>query len=134
MITARKGPPADRIQHRVFEALKALTGYIAGGIEAVAALIIGIASIEATLRACPLFIRWSPSIQQEVEPIRLRLGRWLTLALEFEVAADILRTAVAPSWNDIGQLAAIVALRTILNYFLRKEVATAELQDMPQRR
>jgi uncharacterized membrane protein len=113
----------------MFDALKAFTGYLAGGIEAVAAVMIGIAAIEATLRACPLFIRWSPSLQQEVEPIRLRLGRWLTLALEFEVAADILRTAVAPSWNDIGQLAAIVVLRTVLNFILKKEVVTAELRD-----
>ena len=81
----------------MIEALKTLTDYLAGGIEAVAALMIGIAAIEATLRACPLFVRWSPSLQQEVEPIRLRLGRRLTLALESEVAADILKTAVAPS-------------------------------------
>ena len=107
----------------MLETLKSLTNYLAGGVEAVAAIMIGLAAIEATLRACPLFIRWSPSLQQEVEPIRLRLGRWLTLALEFEVAADILRTAVAPSWNDIGQLAAIVALRTILNFILQREVA-----------
>jgi uncharacterized membrane protein len=81
----------------MFDALKALTSYLAGGVEAVAALMIGFAAIEARLRTCPLFIRWSVSLQQEVETIRLRLGRWLTLALEFEVAADILRTAVAPS-------------------------------------
>jgi uncharacterized membrane protein len=111
------------------DALKALTSYLAGGIEAVAALMIGIAAIEATLRACPLFIRWPASLQQEVEPIRLRLGRWLTLGLEFEVAADILRTAVAPSWNDIGQLAAIVALRTVLNFILQREVDTAAHRD-----
>jgi uncharacterized membrane protein len=114
----------------MLDALKALTNYLAGGVEAVAAVMIGIAAIEATLRAVPLFVRWSASLQQEVEPIRLRLGRWLTLALEFEVAADILRTAVAPSWNDIGQLAAIVALRTVLNFILKREVATAELRDM----
>lgn len=113
----------------MLDALKALTNYLAGGIEAVAAVMIGLAAIEATLRACPLFIRWSTTLQQEVEPIRLRLGRWLTLALEFEVAADILRTAIAPSWNDIGQLAAIVALRTALNYTLKKEVESAETRE-----
>jgi uncharacterized membrane protein len=115
----------------MLDALKALTNYLAGGVEAVAALMIGLAAIEATVRALPLFIRWGPSLQQEVEPVRLRLGRWLTLALEFEVAADILRTAVAPSWNDIGQLAAIVALRTVLNFILKKEVVSAELRNAP---
>jgi uncharacterized membrane protein len=47
------------------------------------------------------------------------------LALEFEIAADILRTAVAPRWNEIGQLAAIIALRTALNFFLQKEIEKA---------
>lgn len=56
--------------------------------------------------------------------IRIYLGRWLSAALEFLLAADILRTAVAPSWNDIGQLAAIAALRTALNYFLEREIKT----------
>jgi Protein of unknown function (DUF1622) len=52
----------------------------------------------------------------------LTLGRWLAAALEFELAADILRTAITPTWNDIEQLAAIAALRTALNYFLAKEI------------
>lgn len=55
--------------------------------------------------------------------MRLRLGHWLTVAIEFELAANILRTAMAPTWNIIGQLAAIVALRTVLNYFLQQEIA-----------
>lgn len=54
--------------------------------------------------------------------IRLELGQSLTLALEFLVAADILRTAVAPSWDAIGRLAAIVAVRTVLNFFLQREM------------
>ena len=110
----------------LFDALKQLTIYLAGGIEVAAAIIIGFAAIEATLRAFPLFIPRPAVLGDQVEIIRLRLGRWLTLAIEFELAADILRTAVAPTWNDIGQLAAIVVLRTVLNYFLQREVARAE--------
>ena len=37
--------------------------------------------------------------------------------------ADILRTAVEPSWDEIGRLAAIAAIRTALNYFLQREIA-----------
>ena len=44
-------------------------------------------------------------------------------ALEFEVAADILRTAIAPSWNQIGQLTVIIVLRSALNFVLRAESA-----------
>lgn len=54
--------------------------------------------------------------------IRMTLGRWLAVALEFELAADILNTAVTPTWNDIEKLAAIAALRTALNYFLDRDI------------
>jgi len=62
------------------------------------------------------------SHQDAKEAVRLRLGRWLAVALEVELAADILRTAVAPTWNEVGQLAAIVVLRTVLNYVLQQEI------------
>ncbi len=61
-------------------------------------------------------------------PIRLSLGRFLTLGLEFQLSADILRTAVAPSFEEIGQLAAIAAIRTALNYFLGREIEQEQLQ------
>ena len=56
-------------------------------------------------------------------PLRLSLARYLIVALEFQLAADILGTAIAPSWNEIGKLAAIAAIRTILNFFLEREIA-----------
>ncbi len=54
--------------------------------------------------------------------LRVRFGSSLTIALELMLAADILATAVAPTWDDIGKLAAIAAIRTALNYFLEKEI------------
>ncbi|MET8976765.1 DUF1622 domain-containing protein [Streptomyces sp. NPDC004539] len=54
--------------------------------------------------------------------VRLSMGRFLTLGLEFQLAGDILRTAVAPTFTEIGQLAAIAAIRTALNHFLGKEI------------
>jgi uncharacterized membrane protein len=58
--------------------------------------------------------------------IWLRFARWLVLALEFALGADVIRTAVAPTWNDIGQLAAIAAIRTGLNFFLERDIDAAE--------
>ncbi len=55
-------------------------------------------------------------------PVRLDLGRFLALGLEFQLAADILRTAIAPSFREIGQLAAVAAIRTALNFFLSREI------------
>jgi uncharacterized membrane protein len=54
--------------------------------------------------------------------VRLLLARYLVVALEFQLASDILSTAVAPTWERIGQLAAIAVIRTLLNYFLRLEI------------
>ena len=55
-------------------------------------------------------------------PIRLAFARYLTLALELQLAADILSTSVAPTWDRIGKLAAIAVIRTALNYFLSREL------------
>jgi len=43
------------------------------------------------------------------------------------LAADILATAIAPTWYDIGKLAAIATLRTALNYFLERELKNNEV-------
>ena len=95
--------------------------YLARGVEFAAALIIAIAAIEAAIKSLLLFIRRSSPPEQKNE-VRLTLGRWLAVGLEFELAADILNTAVTPTWNDIEKLAAIAALRTALNYFLEREI------------
>jgi hypothetical protein len=53
-----------------------------------------------------------------------RFGVWLLLGLEFALAADIVRSAISP-WDDIGQLAAIAAIRTFLNHFLERDLGEA---------
>jgi uncharacterized membrane protein len=53
---------------------------------------------------------------------RLVLARALSIALEFQLAADILETALAPTWQQIGQVAAIATIRTALNYTLTREI------------
>ena len=54
--------------------------------------------------------------------IWLRYGRWLVAGLTFQLAADILETSIAPSWDEVGKLAAIAAIRTGLNYFLERDL------------
>ena len=58
-----------------------------------------------------------------VKASRLELGHSFSLALGLLIGASILKTTIAPTWTDIGQLAAIVAIRTILNYFLLHDIA-----------
>jgi uncharacterized membrane protein len=64
-------------------------------------------------------------------PIRLAFARYLTLALELQLAADILSTSVAPTWERIGKLAAIAIIRTALNYFLNKEMKEERASEAP---
>jgi len=69
---------------------------------------------------------WLQSLRAEKEDLfgeaRLKFARYLALALELQLGADILSTAVAPSWDQIGKLSAIAVIRTALNYFLRQEL------------
>lgn len=113
------------------ELLKTITMTLASAAEGAAALIIAYAVLEALFGAATLFVpaRWRGAVRHQLaekEDVRLRLGRWLAVALEFLLAADILRTAVAPTWDEIGKLAAIAALRTLLNYFLQQEIDRAK--------
>ncbi len=94
---------------------------IARGVEFAAAVIIAVAALEATIKAALIFVRRNSPAAAKNE-MRLTLGRWLAVALEFELTADILNTAVTPTWSDIEKLAAIATLRTALNYFLDRDI------------
>jgi len=54
--------------------------------------------------------------------LRRTFARYLVLALEFQLAADIIATAIDPDWGQLGRLGAIAAIRTFLNYFLQMEM------------
>ena len=58
-----------------------------------------------------------------------RFGTWLLLGLEFALAADIIRTVVSPTWQDIGELGAIAVIRTFLNYFLEQDLERAAARE-----
>ena len=103
------------------EVIKSGTVYISQFIELLAAVII----LYASARAFLLYLK-EISVKSDGHlpniDIRLNLGKSLAIALELLLGADILKTAIAPSWDEIGQLAAIAALRTALNYFLEREL------------
>jgi uncharacterized membrane protein len=88
-------------------------------IEATAALVIAVGAIMAIYGFGRALALHRP---ENYVDVRLTLARYLALAIEFELAADILSTAIAPSWEQIGKLGAIVVIRTGLNYFLMREM------------
>lgn len=97
-------------------------------VEALGALVIaaGVLVVVAALVRHLLAQRGSSFV-----PIRLAFARYLTLALELQLAADILSTSVAPTWERIGKLAAIAIIRTALNYFLGKELKDERASEEP---
>jgi len=95
-------------------------------VEACGAAVIIVGAVWAFLRF--LWVGLRHRDDRAFVPVRLTLGRFLALGLEFQLASDVLRTAVAPSYREIGQLAAIAAIRTALNYFLGKEIAEERRQ------
>ncbi|MBD0331124.1 MAG: DUF1622 domain-containing protein [Chitinophagaceae bacterium] len=103
-----------------------ITKYLSSFIEILSAVVIGIALIQFIIRYISNFSK--PHIEQENQNVRIQFGSSLTVALELLLAADILATAIAPTWDDIGKLAAIATLRTALNYFLERELKSTDLK------
>lgn len=88
--------------------------------EGIALLILALAIIKAVQEL--VFRNKRIDREEKLGQVRLDLGVALCLSLEFLLAADIAATAVSPSWDSVGKLAAISAIRTFLNFFLEREV------------
>lgn len=109
-------PPAEA---GIEETVVVLVLWLKLFIEAIGALVIGLGIILAV----PGFLRGLlPPRTADFARVRLTLARFLSIALEFQLGADILSTAVAPSWDAIGKLGAIAVIRTALNFFLSREM------------
>ena len=103
----------------MMEFTKHTTVYVSHVLEILAAIIIALAVLRIIFQMYLLAAR-KPGMSHE--KIRIQFGTSVAVALELLLGADVLATAVTPSWNDIGQLASIAIIRTALNYFLAREL------------
>jgi len=94
---------------------------VALAIEVVAVLVIAYGSGEAAVRVAGRVFGRAAVFGRRKE-VWLGFAMWLILGLEFELAADVVRTVIAPSWDELGRLGAIAVIRTFLNYFLEKDL------------
>src|SRR6476659_11285720 len=107
------------------ELLKNLAFHVALAVEAGAVLVIAAGSLEAFIGLLGVGVG-TRATHGARKAVWQRYGVWLLLGLEFELAADIIRSVISPSWLDIGQLGAIAVIRTFLNYFLEKDLEASE--------
>ncbi|MFZ6755959.1 DUF1622 domain-containing protein [Undibacterium sp. Ji50W] len=92
-------------------------------VESVGALVIGIGMVASFVEFARSYVAHQ---LRDNNSVRQTLARYMALALEFQLGADILATSVAPSWDMLGKLGAIAVLRTALNYFLTREMEQEE--------
>jgi uncharacterized membrane protein len=97
--------------------------YLALMVEALAVIFIAAGAIEA------VWMMLKTPRQGRRKAVWARFGVWLLLSLEFELGADIIRTAISPTWSQIGQLGAIAVIRTFLNYFLEEDLEKYKVAD-----
>ncbi|MGL6042374.1 MAG: DUF1622 domain-containing protein [Sandaracinobacteroides sp.] len=101
----------------IFREVAAVTAL---GIEACVVLIVAFGSAQALVRTVGHVGR---GLDEDARRgIWLGFATWILLALEFALAADIIRSAISPTWDEIGKLGAIATIRTLLNYFLAKDI------------
>ena len=102
--------------------------WVALAVEAIAIVIVTVGTIEAVV-AMVRILRAPQVSGVERRSVWLDFAGWLVAALTFQLAADIISTSFSPSWDQVGRLGAIAAIRTFVSYFLDREVeSTRRLQ------
>ncbi len=99
------GPGAGGVESTVVNVVQ----WLKLAIETLGAFVIGLGVVTALYQFARALV---PPRIEGFNRIRLTLARYLALALEFQLGADILTTAVAPTWDQIGKLGAIAVIRT----------------------
>lgn len=100
--------------------LSQIVDFLVRMVEIAGAFIIFLGAVIGFVRFCGVALRRRDA--EAFVPVRLDVGRFLALGLEFQLAGDILRTAIAPTFVELGELAAVATIRTALNYFLGREI------------
>ncbi len=95
--------------------------YVALAIQAIAILVVAIGTAKAVIDGCRAAAARQAG-NTERRAVWLEYARWLVAGLTFQLAADIVGTSFSPTWDEVGRLAAVAAIRTFLSYFLDREM------------
>jgi uncharacterized membrane protein len=105
----------------VEELLHTIGHYVALGLEAIAIAVIAVGAVEAMFGIVRAAFR-SDVTNQDRRHVWLMFARWLVAGLTFQLSADIVNTSLSPTWDELGHLASIAAIRTFLSFFLDREL------------
>ena len=95
-------------------------------IDFIALFFIVVGTVRAAVSAAPAVFAPLSALQRR--EVWLHYARWLVAGLTFQLAADIIETAITTDWETIGRVAAIAVIRTFLNYFLERDMSEAREQ------
>jgi len=103
---------------QVLDYVTLVIGSLAGLIIIYGVILGSVELIRAEFRS----FRRDPETSHRFEKIRFDIGFHLLLGLEFLIAADIIRTIIRPTLEELAILGGIVVIRTVISYFLGKEI------------
>ncbi len=97
--------------------------WIAVGVDAIGVAVILFGFVIAVGRTVPILVQTGGvSVVGPLQSVRCDLGTYLVFALELMIVSDLLHSVISRSLDDLYFLAGIVILRTVISYFLGKEI------------
>lgn len=102
------------------------------------AILIGFVGVFVICLGCAkgifLFLKHFSFQKTLLADARMEVGHHLALGLEFLIGKDIIESLVQPTWDELGKLAIIILLRTILTFFLRMELKWVREEESCERK
>lgn len=108
--------------------LQEIAHAIALVIETIAILVIAVGVVDGVIGTLRVGVSPGAEKLQARQLVWLRFARWLVAGMTFQLAADVVGTSFNPSWDELGHLATIAAIRTFLSFFLDREMETKSEQ------
>jgi len=108
--------------HETLELVAANVALTLEFITVIAVVIGAVMAVVAVLRLGRQSLVSKEPIGPAIRAVWLDFAAWILIALEFALGADIVRTAIAPTWDEIGQLGVIALIRTGLGVFLERDI------------
>lgn len=122
-----KYPPSvqEEIEHFVEGLLEVASFWI----EVVGAILLLIGAVRFLMTAIGTAIRKREHLTKALQAARLRLGVYILAGLEFLIVADVLFTIANRNLDSLINLAIIATVRTVISYFLGKELEELRASD-----